>query len=112
MGALSYIVNKKGAQKLVEQMDYKRPIDVDFQFIWENTLNIAHVAAPIDLLALTRFDSTITRTKKPRLKAYYYKLRLSLARMRHNIKRWGVIKAIYYHNVYYKHKFKRKYNES
>lgn len=106
LGGTTYILSRKGAQKILDGMKYLRPIDVDWTFYWENDLKIYTIAPflPMTLSEDTDISEIGHRRKRPFFKARYYRFRLYLARWRENIKKFGPMNALKFQLAHYARK--------
>ncbi|MFV0430750.1 MAG: glycosyltransferase family 25 protein [Alphaproteobacteria bacterium] len=90
-----HLVSRKGALKILENLKYRRPFDIDLQTLWENNLTIYQTSDVHNRRALWGEDSIIGKRKKPTLTHIHFKLWFYWHNMLYNIKHWGFFKTIY-----------------
>ncbi len=103
LGTTSYIVSKNGAKKIVNNMKYKRPIDVDYAHNWNNKLNIYVISPniPAQLSKDAKISDIGKRSHRPFFKARYYRLQQTICRYLYAIKKFGFLDATKYQLQYY-----------
>ncbi len=115
--ALCHIVNRQGAQKIIDNMKITRPIDVDFQCSWEHGIKILQTNNIRNMISPQGGISSIQRPQQKSFFSHmahlYYKIWHYTKNISHHIKHWGLILTFKYALSYQKdkiiYKIKRRY---
>lgn len=106
--ALCHIVSRQGAQKIIDNMKFTRPVDVDFQCPWEHDVNILQTSDIRNIIAPQGGISSIQRPKKKALSAHikhiYYRIWHYVMNIYHHGKVWGLPTTLKYAIAYQKDK--------
>ncbi len=106
--ALCHIVSRQGAQRIIDNMRFTRPVDVDFQCPWEHGVNILQTDDVRNIIALQGGISSIQRPKEKALgthiKHIYYRIWHYVMNIYHHGKVWGLPTTLKYAIAYQKDK--------